>query len=76
MRHVGVLVGDVRDLVVAEVRVQDALRAEHAQAHVQVARIGTKQRRELVHVTTCLKHLFKHPAQVEDRNHPTQGKPV
>lgn len=76
VRHVRVLAGHVRHAVLATVRVHDALRAKHAQSHVQVPWVRPKQRRQIVHVPPRLQHFLQHPTHVEHRHDPAEGQPV
>ena len=76
MGHVRVFVRDVGDFVFAVVRVEDALRAQHPQPHIQVAWVGPKQRRQLIHIAPGLEDFLQHPTHVQDGNHAAQGEAV
>ena len=76
MGHVGVFVRDVGDFVFAVVRVEDALRAQHPQAHIQVAWIGPKQRRQLIHIAPRLEDFLQNPTHVQNGHHTAEGEAV
>ena len=68
--HILFIVGQVLDFVFAKMRIQHTLRAEHPQTHVQVARIGSKQRGQFIHIASRRQGLVEHTAHVQHGNDP------
>ena len=75
MGNVGRFDGDVRDFVFAQMRIQDALRTQHPQPHIQVTRIGPKNRGHFIDVSSRLQSFLQHATHVEHWHDPTKARP-